>query len=180
MNRRFWINTHLYLAALFAPMLLLVAISGGLYLVGVKGSVAKTTVALPAVASLDSQSQTLEADVRALLSDAGIAHDFEYLKVAGNTLYTRPTSKTHYELNITASGVSATKNTPDLQKTLIELHKGHGPTLFKTFQKLLAVGLLIVVLSGLWLGLTASGLRNTTLGFSGLGLVLFLVFGFML
>ncbi len=180
MNRRFWINTHLYIASLFAPMLLLVAISGGLYLIGIKGSVTKSGVTLPATAHLDSGSASLEADVRALLAGAGIAHEFDYLKVAGSTLYTRPTSKVHYEFQLGESGVTATQNTPDLQKTLIELHKGHGPTIFKTFQKFLAVGLLIVVLSGLWLGLTASGLRGTTLGLSGIGLVLFFVFGFVL
>ncbi len=180
MNRRFWINIHLYLAALFAPMLLLVAISGGLYLIGIKGSVAKSPATLPATASLDLASASLEADVRTLLSNAGIEHQFEYLKVAGSTLYTRPTSRVHYEFRVGADAVSATENTPDLQKTLIELHKGHGPSIFKTFQKLLALGLLIIVLSGTWLGLTASGLRTTTLGLSGVGLVLFIAFGFML
>ena len=39
MNRKTLITIHMYLSAFFAPMVLLVAISGGLYLIGIKGSV---------------------------------------------------------------------------------------------------------------------------------------------
>jgi hypothetical protein len=46
---------------------------------------------------------------------------------------------------------------------MIELHKGHGPSAFKTFQKAFAVGLIFIILSGLWLGISASRLRQSTL-----------------
>lgn len=175
MSRKLWINIHLYLAAFFAPMLLLVAISGGLYLIGEKGTVEKETVALPADARLDPSAKDLKPQIEQLLGAAGIKHTFEYVKVKGNTLFTRPTSRTHYQFNITDAGISATRNEPDLQGSMIELHKGHGPTLFKTLQKALAVGLLIIVLSGLWLGLTSAGLRLTTSLVTGLGLVAFIL-----
>ena len=42
--RNFWISLHLYAAAFLAPLLLFVAISGGLYLVGIKGTVTSTPV----------------------------------------------------------------------------------------------------------------------------------------
>ncbi|MEH6569550.1 MAG: hypothetical protein V7709_10765, partial [Halioglobus sp.] len=42
-------------------------------------------------------------------------------------------------------------------------HKGHGPSAFKTFQKAFAVGLLFIILSGLWLGISAGRLRQSTL-----------------
>ena len=38
MSRKLLINIHLYLAAFFTPVLLIMAISGGLYLMGIKGS----------------------------------------------------------------------------------------------------------------------------------------------
>ncbi len=175
MSRKLWINIHLYLAAFFAPMLLLVAVSGGLYLIGEKGNVEKEAIALPADTQLDPNSKALKPQIEQLLSAAGIDHSFEYVKVKGNTLFTRPTSRTHYQFNISDAGVRATRNEPDLQGSMIELHKGHGPTLFKTLQKALAVGLLIIVLSGLWLGLTSAGLRLTTSLVTGLGLVAFIL-----
>ena len=173
--RSLWINLHLYAAAFMAPALLLVAISGGLYLIGVKGKVVNTSVEVPAGPTLDRESETLEADVRELLSSTGIDHEFEYLKVSGNSLITRPTSRVHYELTVLNDSTTVSRHEPDLQKMMIELHKGHGPLMFKTFQKVLAVGLLFIVLSGLWLGLSSSGLRMRTLATSAAGTVVFFV-----
>ncbi|MFT7125066.1 MAG: putative iron-regulated membrane protein, partial [Candidatus Azotimanducaceae bacterium] len=70
--RRLLINVHLYLAAFLAPMLLLVAVSGGLYLLNIKGEVTREAVVMPAGSNLDTEAPTLEADVRALLAEAGI------------------------------------------------------------------------------------------------------------
>ena len=63
--RSFWISLHLYAAAFFAPTLLFVAISGGLYLIGIKGSVTSTSVAVPSGVIMNPASASLEADVRA-------------------------------------------------------------------------------------------------------------------
>ena len=49
MNRKLLITIHMYLAAFFAPAVLLVAISGGLYLIGVKGEVEQETITPAAV-----------------------------------------------------------------------------------------------------------------------------------
>ena len=45
------VKIHLIASAFFAPMVLLVAISGGLYLLGAKGQFAVTNLELPAGAS---------------------------------------------------------------------------------------------------------------------------------
>ena len=37
MSRAFLVTVHMYLSAFFAPFILMVAISGGLYLAGIKG-----------------------------------------------------------------------------------------------------------------------------------------------
>ena len=173
MQRSLLIKLHLYVAAFLAPAFLFVAISGGLYLIGIKGSVEKTEVKLPPLATLDPSSSTLHEDVQNLLAESGLSHDFEYVKVKGNTLVTRPTSREYYQFDIKADGLVASYNEPSLQKSLIELHKGHGPGVFKTFQKMLSVGLLFVVLSGFWLGVSSLGLRRNTLVVTGLGTVLF-------
>ena len=73
--------------------------------------------------------------MRALLRQLGIAHEFEYVRKSGSRLLTRPTSRTYYEITLAGDTLEVTRHMPDLQKCLIELHKGHGPLLFKDFQK---------------------------------------------
>ena len=173
MKRSLLIRLHLYAAAFLSPAFLFVAISGGLYLVGVKGSVEQTVVGVPSQLALDPSSESLYEDVQKVLLAAGISHDFEYIKVKGEMLLTRPTSRNFYKLDMQPEGLVVSYNEPSIQSKLIELHKGHGPELFKTFQKVIAVGLLFVVLSGFWLGVSALGLRRNTLILSGSGALLF-------
>jgi len=176
--RRLIINIHLYLAAFFAPVLLLVVISGGGYLLDFKGHASKQSIAVASGATLDLKSLSLEADVAALLTAAGESADFEYLRVGTTSLVTRPTSTVHYQIGVADGEVSITRVSPDWQYRIVELHKGHGPMLFKNFQKLLALGLLFIVISGLWLGLSSRMLRvpSALAAVSGLLVMLVLVF----
>ena len=178
--RSLWIKIHLYLAAFFAPMLIIVAISGGLYLIGEKGEINATPVVLNEMTLIDPESAALDQDVRDLLAANNIDHDFEYVKVKGSSLFTRPTSRTHYEFKISASGMTVTKNEVDLQKAMIELHKGHGPLWFKNLQKVMALGLLVILTSGLWLGLQSPGLRMPTLVTTIAGAIVFILVGLVL
>lgn len=45
----------------------------------------------------------------------------------------------------------------------LELHRGHGPTTFKTFQNAFMIGPGFIILSGLWLGISNARLRRSTL-----------------
>lgn len=174
MNRKLLVTIHLYLAAFFAPAVLLVAISGGLYLVGVKGSVQQEVIFSSDSATIDSKSSSLNADVAALLTEAGVAsYSYEYIKVSGANLYTRPTSSNHYIIKSNETGVEVIYAKPNLQSRIMELHKGHGPSAFKTFQKAFAVGLAFIILSGLWLGVSAVRLRRPTLLTASAGAVVF-------
>ena len=179
-SRSFWTSFHLCVAAFLAPVVLLMAISGGLYLLGIKGNVTEIPVPLAPGASLDLAAPDLKAAVRQLLADAGIEYRFEYLKREDGTLTTRPTSRVHYVVHVGQDGIQLTRNEPDLQKRLIELHKGHGPTAFKTLQKVMAAGLLAIISTGFWLGLSDSWLRLRTAAISGAGLLLFIVLAFVL
>ena len=176
--RSFWIKVHLYVATFFAPIIIVMAFSGGMYLLGNKGSVETTAVSI--TGNLDAASATLEGDVRQLLADNGIEHEFEYLKISGSTLITRPTSRTFYELKASEGAVTASRNEPDILKRLVELHKGHGPLLFKDLQKVMAVGLLIVLLSGMWLGLTSPALRFPSIIVTLAGTVIFVMAAFVI
>ncbi|MFK7978210.1 MAG: PepSY domain-containing protein [Halioglobus sp.] len=180
MSRSFLTNIHLYIAALFAPVLVMMACSGGLYLLGVKGNVNETAIELPADTEFNFKSPTVEQDLADLLAAAGEPHAFEYTKSRGSSLITRPTSRQSYKLSQSGAALQLTRLTPDFQASLIELHKGHGPQVFRTFQKLMAAGLVVVLVSGVWLGLSSRRLRVPTLLTSAVGLALFVVFGFVL
>ena len=176
MNRALFITVHMYLSAFFAVFVLLVATSGGLYLLGYKGSVEKTPVySREAGFEPPADAAALDASVASLLAEAGVSdYSFEYVKVKANTLYTRPTSRTHYVIEL-GDGVSVSRAEPSLQAAMMELHMGHGPTAFKTFQKFFAAGLIFIILSGLWLGLSSSRLRPRTLAAAAGGAAAFLL-----
>ena len=178
-SRNFLTTLHLCAASFLAPVFVLMAISGGLYLLGIKGKVTEIPVPLASDASLDLPAPDLEAAVRQFLSESGVEHRFEYLKRDDDKLITRPTSRVHYVVHVGRDGVRLSRNEPDLQMRLIELHKGHGPTAFKTLQKVMAAGLLVVVSTGFWLGLSAAGLRTRMAAISATGLLLFLVLAFV-
>ena len=178
-SRNFLTTLHLCVASFLAPVFVLMAISGGLYLLGIKGKVTEIPVPLASDASLDLAAPDLEAAVRQFLAASGVEHRFEYLKRDDGKLITRPTSRVHYVVRVGRDGVRLSRNEPNLQKRLIELHKGHGPTAFKTLQKVMAAGLLVVVSTGFWLGLSAAGLRTRMAAISATGLLLFLVLVFV-
>lgn len=161
--RKLLILLHLYGAAFMAPAFLLLATSGGLYLMGKKGAVETTELTLPSDAALDFKSPTLEADVRTLLSSAGIDYKFEYVKNRGDVIQLRPTSRTYIEMKQTPAGLTASRKDPNLTAAVMEIHKGHGPTLIKTYHKLVALLLFGVVIGGIFVGLLAKAYRRKTL-----------------
>jgi len=137
-------------------------------------------VSLPSNASLDFKSETLDADVRALLADANIKHDFEYIRNRGTVIQLRPTSKTYLEFKQSPQGLSATRVKPDTVRSMMELHKGHGPQIFKSYQKLVALLLLGVVLGGILVGLMAKAYRRQTIIAVIGGIVVFILVGFVI
>lgn len=176
--RKLLITLHLLFAGFLTPAFLLVAITGGNYLLGNKGSVESTPINLPADAALDFNSETLQADVEALLEQAKIEHDFEYIRNRGRILQLRPTSRAYMQFEQKPDGLTASMNKPSLQAGLMELHKGHGPKMFKTYQKIVALGLVLVVLGGFLVGILARTYRRKTLLATGLGTLLFIALAF--
>ena len=174
MTRTLLIKLHLYLSAFFSAAIILVAVSGGLYLIGIKGSIEQTTLG-----TVSSGQQLLqdpsEVAVQAALTSLGVADfEFEYVKQKGSQLITRPTTRPFYTLDISGEEALVEYNEPSLQKRMIELHMGHGPTAYKTYQQVFAAGMLFIILSGLWLGLSSARLRLSTAVISSTGVLLFL------
>ncbi|NNE56793.1 MAG: hypothetical protein HKN36_01675 [Hellea sp.] len=173
--RKTLVTLHLLFAGFLTPAFLLVAITGGNYLLGNKGTFTKTPIELSAGAELDFGSDILRDDVIKLLDDNGIKHKFEYVRNRGNVVQLRPTSRKYIELTQTDAGLTAHWVKPNLQAGFMELHKGHGPTLFKTYQKIVALGLIGVVLGGFLVGFLAPAYRRKTLIATGLGAAVFIV-----
>lgn len=172
--RRTLILLHLVFAGVMAPAFILLAVSGGLYLVGIKGQAETTPLPLPAAATLDFDAGDIDAEVRRFLATAGIDHEFEYVKHRGDRLELRPTSRTYLSIERGAEGgLSAARHEPNLQKAMIELHKGHGPQAFKLYQKAVAIALIGVVLGGVLVGLLARTWRRTTIVSVAAGTVVF-------
>ena len=174
MARALLIKLHLYCSAFFAAAIVLVAVSGGLYLIGIKGTIEQMPVG-----TLATGQQLLldpsEAKVQAALASLGVSDfEFEYVKQKGSQLITRPTTRPFYTLDISGEEVVVQYNEPSLQKRMIELHMGHGPTAYKTYQQVFAAGMLFIILTGLWLGLSSARLRFSTAVISGAGVILFL------
>ena len=174
MARALLIKLHLYCSAFFAAAIVLVAVSGGLYLIGIKGTIEQMPVG-----TLATGQQLLldpsEAKVQAALASLGVSDfEFEYVKQKGSQLITRPTTRAFYTLDISGEEAVVQYNEPSLQKRMIELHMGHGPIGYKTYQQVFAAGMLFIILTGLWLGLSSARLRFSTAVISGAGVILFL------
>ena len=90
-------------------------------------------------------------------------------------MITRPTTRPFYTLDIQEDEITVQHNEPSLQKRMIELHLGLGPGALKSYLLIFAAGLLFIMLSGLWLGLSSVDYARQPRSFpSGLALFLWL------
>ncbi|MEO1015119.1 MAG: hypothetical protein AAFX08_08020 [Pseudomonadota bacterium] len=178
--RRILILAHLYFAALLAPFFLLVGVTGALYVADVKGGNASTPLELPAGAALDPKSPTLDADVAALLEQMDVKVRYERLSARGATVKTWPISRAHVQFNVGGPELTAELLTPDLPKAMMELHKGHGPKLLRTYQIFAGATLALVVLGGILVGLLAASYRQQTIIAAAVGTTIFALLAFVI
>lgn len=162
------------MALFFLPYLILVAVSGGLYLVGLKGEI--VTQNLNNIRIQDSSN--LESEVSKILKNYD--YEFEYLKMRGKSFETRPSHRTNYKFKWVAENeYQVIRQVPSFQKSMIELHKGHGPKNFKLLGKIFALGLLLITFSGLFLSLTLLKREKIFVLLMGSGSLLFFFLIFM-
>jgi hypothetical protein len=161
--RKILILFHLLVAGFMAPAFILVAITGGLHMVGGGEKQDIQPIILTENSSLDFNSKTIEADVRTLLKSVGVNHNFEYLKNRGTSAQTRPTSRQYVSFKISNNELKAELVTPNFQKAMMEIHKGHGPKILRSYHKLVALLLFTVVLGGILVGLMSKIYRKKTI-----------------
>lgn len=177
--RRILVSIHLYAAALLAPAFLLVAISGGLYLADVEGGAKETPVTVPAGTKFDSESPTFEADVRAFLKAQKIDVEFEYIRARGSNFVTRPTSRPHVAFEEKNGQLTAKYVEPSLLNAMMEIHKGHGPRVYRVFGMIAGLMLFFVVIGGLLVGLLSPAYRKPTIYSVIAGSVVFAYLAFL-
>ena len=172
---------HLLLAGFLAPAFLLVGYTGAAYLLDFKGSVVETEIA-PAVALPDAgiDSPEMEAAVRDWLAANALEIDPDYLRTRPGSITTRPTTRDFVTFDQVGPVWTATLNEPDLQYSLIELHKGHGPQIYRYYQIGVGVLLLFVILGGLVVGVLSPAYRGKTIGSLAAGSLAFVVLAFVL
>lgn len=159
MNRKLYLNIHLYLAAFFLPFLLLMPITGVSYLLGEKGAkVSRVEFSTNEVPPQDKNQQ--QEWIKNQFENNKIDFDWEYIKPNGNDLILRPSSKDHYIVSVQADKTDFIKIEPNLLLKLIELHKGHGPSLFKSLEISAGIGLILLTISGIFLSFYSRSLRK--------------------
>lgn len=170
MQRSLILNIHLVLSSIFIPFLLIIPLSGSLYLLGVKGDVTKTEV-MTIEATLPNELKAKEAFFRNFFTVNNIDYSFEYIRETPNSLIFRPATKDHYTAEIKEGTVTLYEMKPSLLSRIMELHKGHGPQIMKKFEAAFGASLILILLTGLWLALTVPRYRKITLISAAIGLV---------
>lgn len=178
-TRNLLILVHLFLAAFLAPSFLMVGITGALDHAGIEPAIVDINLVLPADTQLDPDSPTLKQDVGEILAAQNIHLDIESIRSRDGEMTTRPTSRTFARFSQTPQGLRASLHKPGLQYAMMELHKGHGPAVFKTYQIIAGIALFLVIIGGLIVGLLAKAYRKKVLVSLSLGFLLFLGFGFL-
>ena len=174
MNRKFLINIHLYLSAFFLPFLLLMPLTGFLYLLGEKGEATRELVySINETMPVEVEEQ--KAWIQENLDRFDSTYTYESIRSGNKTHILRPSHKPYYNLIETDEGVDFYKVSPNFLQSMVELHKGHGPQVVRKLQTVFGLGLLIVVISGVCLALTVAPYRKKT--FIGLALGLIVFFG---
>lgn len=166
--RKAILNLHLILSGLFIPFLIIIPLSGSLYLLNIKGPVEKQEVLR--VHTL-SPIEDKEVFFRSLFKDNQIDFDFEYIKENPNELIFRPANRIHYTAKIVDGEVIVTKITPSVLNRMMELHKGHGPKISKYIGSAFGIALMLLLLTGVYLSWTVKSYRKTLITSFAVGFV---------
>lgn len=151
MKRHHIITIHLVLSTFLLPFLLMMPLTGTLYLLGEKGDQTTSEKMFSISGPIPEGEQEREKFFRDAFKEKSIDFRFEYIKDAGSTLIFRPASRDHYIAKLNEEGADLHEAQPNFLKKMIELHKGHGPRLFRSFEMIFGVGLILIALSGVWL-----------------------------
>lgn len=180
MNRVFLTKLHLWLAAFMFPAIVMFLGTGALYTWGVTGKTVDSEAEVAIAAPLTPED---EAGMRAIavryLAAEGLAQPTgkaRVRKMGEGFSYEWTGSRRDIVVEPTAdpgrAKVVVKEATP--HRVLVQLHKAKGSTLFKVYASVLATALLLLVATGLVLGLQIKALRRITWIGSLAGLAFFI------
>lgn len=180
MKRPQLIKLHIVLAAILLPAIAMFSITGGLYTWGIKGGYNSQTFKLPL-------ADPLKSDLGSLISFTQTELDKQQQTYPSGAVKLKSTQHTHI-LEWTGSQLDVRLDTDKGSKLaeltikhtspyrhLVQLHKGKGGTLFKIYAAFMAFSLLIILVSGVLMGLGLPKYRNLTMATLAAGTVLWLL-----
>ena len=179
MNRIFLVKLHLIGAALMFPVLLMFVITGALYTWGSEGKwhENKSTITLTKPYAEHSEGELISIAVQELLKqETPVPSGTPKLNEAGkkqvlNWGGARSAMSIKHAKDPMTANVSI--RNASLQRWMVQLHKAKGSDAFKVYATIMAVCLLLLVVSGMIMGLQVKSLRKITLISSVAGLAAF-------
>lgn len=180
-NRFKIIQLHMLIASFLLPLAALYFISGALYTLGIKGSVAKQTFEV-------ALAKPFEPNLELLTAVAGQALVERALPIPGGEpglkkkkgVYTFRWDGLRYSLTMvegkSGGSVVLTYRERSLLTQLMRIHRGEAGALFKFLSIAAVAGLLFVFASGLYLAYTVTKFRRPSLIAMALGAVVLMVF----
>jgi hypothetical protein len=179
--RRTLTTLHLALAAFFFPVALLFAFTGGLYTLAIKGGYQETIrpVALaealtPELSSLVTLAEKeLEAagiavpSGGATLKKAGLSFELEWTGVERDVVLRPTTDPLRAELLVKSTGP---------WRHFVQLHKAKGSDFAKAVSVAWAIGLVVILGSGMVMAWTAPPFRRLALQASAAGIATFVAY----
>jgi len=175
---------HASLAAFFLPLGLLYAITGGLYVLDIKGKYVTTDYQVETEQPLPTELSGLLAVAEDELRSRNL--DFPTgsarIRKGGTSQYLEWTgTRRDIELHPTTDPNQAVLKVKDttLHRYFVQLHKAKGGAWFNAFAPVWAVGLIGLLVTGVVLTFYATRYLRTALVASVLGLVAFVLFAWV-
>ena len=184
MSRTLLTKLHLAFAAFMFPAVLMFLTTGALYTWGNKGEWYEESATVALNQPLTQQS---EGDITSFAVQQMVDRDLPIpsgkLSVTAGEEASLTWIGARSEISISKGDDPLIANVDvkeaSMHRWLVQLHKAKGSTAFKVYASFLAITLLMLVVSGIVMGLQVKSMRRLTLGSGAAGLVAFVAFVLM-
>ncbi len=174
------VQLHMLLSSFVLPAVLLYILSGVLYTLGVKGSVAKQTFTVALERPFTPDLEFLTGVVAKTLAEKSLVFpDGDPSLKKSKSGYKFLLSSLRYSVTVVGKkgepSVEFTYRERSVLTQVMRIHRGEAGTMFKVVSIMAVAGLLLVFASGLYMAYTMPKFRRPSLIATGLGLLLLLV-----
>ena len=178
------ITIHLFLAAFFFPIALMFASTGGLYTLSIKGAYEESSRSIALQQPLEADHAALvglaqrELDALGLaaptgaagIKKAGTSFEMEWTGVERDVVL-KPTADPQ------VAKLVVKETTP--WRHFVQLHKAKGSAIARGISVVWAVGLVLILLSGLLMALRVPGYRRQAMVAGSAGVVTFIAYAML-